>query len=210
VSCEPSWATWLPQGWRAGTFPIGWTLAHLERWFDHAIAMAQMGTGPYGSEQRSIPLDCTYPPGGRVSVEHAHLIVHHLGLTGCHQEPRVAMDQAGCVAELRAVRRFLQQALSERPPTPSPTAPAGGPATSDPPARSGRGLTKIAKALAVLCDHPEWTNEQIAAEVQCNVKYLSQSAQFRAARHAIRELGRRQMTRLPRPGRQGSGDDAED
>jgi hypothetical protein len=51
-------------------------------------------------------------------------------------------------------------------------------------------ISKIATALAVLSDHPDWTNQQIAQTAGCNVKYLSQSQKFKAARQAVRGLGR--------------------
>lgn len=56
-----------------------------------------------------------------------------------------------------------------------------------------KGLTKKAMALALLADHPDWTNERIAKAVGCHPKYLSQLPQFKAAKRAIRASGRGQM-----------------
>jgi hypothetical protein len=35
-------ARWLPDGWDRDAYPTGWTLAHLERWFDCALQVAQI------------------------------------------------------------------------------------------------------------------------------------------------------------------------
>jgi len=49
--------------------------------------------------------------------------------------------------------------------------------------------SKIAAAIGVLSQHPEWTNKEIASAVGCNPKYLSQQPSFKAARKAIRGIG---------------------
>jgi hypothetical protein len=49
-----------------------------------------------------------------------------------------------------------------------------------------RSLTKKAKALAALVDHPGWTDEQIAAAAGCHVKSLYRWEDFKRARAAMR------------------------
>jgi|GEM_PF-6624073 len=105
-------ATWLPSGWEADTFPIGWTLPHLERWFNYALDMASIKDRsdiPPGSE-----MSPSYAPLPRDLVTHAHLILRHLGLLNSPTEPRQSMDRAGCLAELRDILVFLQRTI---PPT---------------------------------------------------------------------------------------------
>jgi hypothetical protein len=45
---------------------------------------------------------------------------------------------------------------------------------------------KIAEALGVLAQHPDWTNKAIAIQVGCNANYLSQNERFKNARTALR------------------------
>jgi hypothetical protein len=55
--------------------------------------------------------------------------------------------------------------------------------------------SKLALALAVLHDHPDWTNKQIAEHAGCNDKYLSQNETFKAARKAIQGIGQEALPR---------------
>ena len=67
---------------------------------------------------------------------------------------------------------------------------------SDPTTDAGtRGRTaqpgqKIAKAIGLLALHPEWTNAQIAAEAGVHEKSLSRNEKFKAARQAIKAVGK--------------------
>jgi hypothetical protein len=104
-------ATWLPAGWEMNTFPMGWTLPHLERWFDYALAIAAMEDRPDippGSERSP-----TYAPTPGGLVANAYLIVRRLRLPGSPLEPRGPMDRAGCIAELRDVRDFFRMAMGQ-------------------------------------------------------------------------------------------------
>lgn len=47
------------------------------------------------------------------------------------------------------------------------------------------GLKGEAKALALLVQHPEWSNKQIAAEVGCSRTSLYRRARYRQARRAM-------------------------
>jgi hypothetical protein len=123
MSCQHD-ATWLPEGWEMDVFPTGWTLPHLESWFEYALGMAKRedrGDIPPGSDRSP-----KYAPTPRGLVTHAHLIVRHLGLPGSPTEPRGPMDRAGCLADLWDVLGFFRRALqatasrSELPKTPSP------------------------------------------------------------------------------------------
>jgi hypothetical protein len=79
-------------------------------------------------------------------------------------------------------------ALSKPQPPPQPTEPA----TTGPAARP---LNKIAAALALLIEYPDWTNKAIAEAVGCSPPYLSQNSQFLAARKAIKGIGQESRQR---------------
>jgi hypothetical protein len=107
-------ATWLPEGWSLDVIPAGWTLRHLEHWFEYALNVVQdddlnnnRGDIPSGSDKSPC-----YLPTPRGLVAHAHLIVRHMGLPNSPLEPRGLMDRAGCVAELRDVLAFFRRMLS--------------------------------------------------------------------------------------------------
>jgi hypothetical protein len=51
----------------------------------------------------------------------------------------------------------------------------------------GDSLSKEARALATLKDHPDWTNAQIAEVAGCHVKTLSKWSLFKDARAAMKE-----------------------
>jgi hypothetical protein len=63
---------------------------------------------------------------------------------------------------------------------------------------AGRVMSKKAKAFALLKDHPDWMVKRIAQEAGCNPKYLSQCADFRAARAVIKANGKADMRRSPK------------
>jgi hypothetical protein len=102
-------ATWLPNGWEMDCFPAGWTLAHLERWFAHALHVASLDNRT--NIQPGFDTSPAHVSTRRALVAHAHLIVRHLGLPSSPTEPRGPMDQAGCIAELRDVLSFLRRVL---------------------------------------------------------------------------------------------------
>jgi hypothetical protein len=106
LSYKQDEATWLPEGWELNDFPAGWSLAHLDAWLDFAECMVK------DSDFRDVePRWLPYP---RNLVAHAHMIVRHLKLEGCWQEPRAGIDRDGCLAELRELREFFRRVLSKR------------------------------------------------------------------------------------------------
>jgi hypothetical protein len=58
--------------------------------------------------------------------------------------------------------------------------------------------SKIAIAIGVLAQHPDWTLEQIAEVAGCHIKYLSQSNKFKAARKAVKGIGQEAMKKARR------------
>jgi len=48
-------------------------------------------------------------------------------------------------------------------------------------------LSKVARALAALTDHPDWTDEQIAKAAGCNVKSLYRMKKFKDAKALLKE-----------------------
>ena len=50
-------------------------------------------------------------------------------------------------------------------------------------------VSKIAIALGVLADHPDWTDKEIAKAAECSPATLSRNPKYRAARTAIRASG---------------------
>jgi hypothetical protein len=89
-----------------------------------------------------------------------------------------------------------QAARPEGPEEPPPVSLASVPV------RRQKRPSKIALAIAVLSEHPDWTNAEIATRVHCNVKSLSNSKKFKAARNAIKAAGRAALPR-GRKGRDG-------
>lgn len=55
--------------------------------------------------------------------------------------------------------------------------------------KTDQNVNKITLALAVLSQHPDWSNAKIAEEAGCHVGSLSNSAKFREARRLIKGLG---------------------
>jgi hypothetical protein len=93
-----------------------------------------------------------------------------------------------------AARQWLQANGHALPPELALAQPEWQP-DAEPGTRRARPTSKLALALAVLHDHPDWTNKRIAAAAECNPKYLSQSSKFKAARAAIKGIGREQFHR---------------
>jgi len=52
-----------------------------------------------------------------------------------------------------------------------------------------------ARAVAVLADHPDWTDKRIAEEAGVHVKTLHRYARFRTARRMVRDSGRADLPR---------------
>lgn len=69
---------------------------------------------------------------------------------------------------------------------PAHTLPPEAPAGDDP-------ITGEAKALALLVDHPDWTDTKIAKAVPCNRTTLYKWPKFVAARDLVREAGKKEM-----------------
>ena len=53
----------------------------------------------------------------------------------------------------------------------------------------GRHPSKITLATAILMENPDLTNLEVASRVPCNVKYLSQSSDFKKVRNTIKVMG---------------------
>jgi hypothetical protein len=117
-------ATWLPEGWWITTYPIGWTLAHLQKWFDFAFKTIERHE--WLERNPPDPAEEDYHvvyPEARDLVFHAHLIVQYLvdqhpEVRDPPEEPTSPMDLAGCRAELRRVHHFIRRALSNTPAPP--------------------------------------------------------------------------------------------
>ncbi|MDD4888707.1 MAG: hypothetical protein PHU85_02160 [Phycisphaerae bacterium] len=78
---------------------------------------------------------------------------------------------------------------------PAGPAPASAPvAPITPPPANSLKLSKEAKALAALTDHPDWSNATIAKAAGCHVKSLSRMADFQRARQILAS-GRADMPR---------------
>ena len=107
-------APWLPSNWRLNSFPAGWTLPHLERWFDYAISTAESDFPPI-TNGIGVRRDHPDAPTARGLVAHAHMIVRHRGIQGWHPERRQAMDRDGCIAELRELQHFVRTAILTPP-----------------------------------------------------------------------------------------------
>jgi hypothetical protein len=104
-------AVWLPEGWTMDVYPAGWTLAHIEKWFEYALYFAtKTDRADLGEEPEDSP---AYAPSAWGAVVHAHLIVRHLGLPGSPREPREEMSRNGCIAELRDVLQFFRRMLTD-------------------------------------------------------------------------------------------------
>ncbi len=80
-------------------------------------------------------------------------------------------------AELDAMTTTANAAKGE-----SDTTTANAPTTKT-------NVSKIATAIGVLVDHPDWTNKAIAEAAGCSPEYLSRSTIYLAARDAIRASG---------------------
>jgi hypothetical protein len=104
-------ATWLPEGWVMDTYPLGYELPHLERWFSLALSRVNVDDRPGIPAERpdgSPP----HPSTPRGLVAHAHLIVRHLARPSSPSEPREPMDPAGCAADLRDTLGFFRRVLA--------------------------------------------------------------------------------------------------
>jgi hypothetical protein len=64
-------------------------------------------------------------------------------------------------------------------------------------------MSKKAKALAALAEHPDWTDEQIAAAAGCQRTSLYRMKAFQQAREILRD-GRKKMPRGSKDGKSGN------
>jgi hypothetical protein len=64
-------------------------------------------------------------------------------------------------------------------------------------------LTAEAKALAVLYQHSDWTDSEIAAEARIARTTLYKSAKFKAVRDLLRESGKHDLPRGAKDGQTG-------
>jgi hypothetical protein len=94
--------------------------------------------------------------------------------------------------ELNRMKDFLsaQPAVSQTNGNPTKGTLSDGKSTEATTSSKRKGPSKVAVAIAILSEHPEWKVKDIAAKVPCNVKTLSKSLLFKAARNAIKEAGR--------------------
>jgi len=116
-----------------------------------------------------------------------------------------ALQLADAICGAEAQQQKTAPVQSEAaPPSSKPPAPTA-PASSQPasPAINGKpAMSKKAKALAALADHPDWTDEQIAQAAGCHVKSLYRWKEFVRARELLRE-GRGDVMRGLKDGKTG-------
>jgi pyrimidine deaminase RibD-like protein len=166
-------ATWLPDGWEMDVFPAGWTLAHVEAWFNLALNFAKVeprGDIPAGSDASP-----SYLPTPRGLVTHAHLIVRHLGLPNSSGEPRGVLDRAGCIAELRDLLLFFRRSLK-----PSTVAKGG----SEAPVTAGSGK----------CD--EEHSPEVPTEIRACAAESYDASKIIARAQAVQKLHEEEARRL--------------
>jgi hypothetical protein len=96
-------ASWLPPGWNLDVAPVGWTSAHIEQWFEYAIAAA-----PRVTDADYLPNHAATP---RNLVYHGHLVLQHLGVKYL-VTPWTKMTQSECTDELKAMLAALRQTCS--------------------------------------------------------------------------------------------------
>lgn len=108
-------------------FPTGWSKAHLIAWFDDARAMARIADRDDLPLVRQLGPD--YAPSPRDLVNHAHMIVRHLGMPFDTTSPWGPQDQSGCNERLEVVRKVVllkrqrpqrnesQQIIPSKPPS---------------------------------------------------------------------------------------------
>ena len=137
-------ASWLPAGWEMDVYPAGWKLPHLQRWFQHALIVARITERPdlpnIAENQLCSILGPSYAPTPRGLVHHAFLILRHLAFPGAPKEPTFHMDWPGCIAALREVANFIEQAMTATDSVPSETVvdnsvstlPVGSPKSKEP------------------------------------------------------------------------------
>jgi hypothetical protein len=67
------------------------------------------------------------------------------------------------------------------------------------------GVSKIALAIAIKSEHPEWTDIEVAEGADCHPKSLCRSPRYRMVKEAIRNVGLRSLPR----GRKGKDGELE-
>jgi len=88
------------------------------------------------------------------------------------------------IADLRKFTRpIVKTVLEMHGPRDAQPEQADGSAATDKP---GPTMTDEAKALALLIDHPEWSNKQIAKAVGCNVRTLYKWKKFQEAKDILK------------------------
>jgi hypothetical protein len=115
----------------------------------------------------------------RDAIHNARCLIAEVGLEHLPAMPSDAdaLDEHQAALFLNEIRRITKLDSKAAPADPRPNA------------------SVIARALAILKDHPDWPVAKIADAVPCNSKYLSQSMTFRAARKAIKEAGAAEFRR---------------
>ena len=119
--------SWLPADWRMAVAPLGYTPAHLRRWFAVAKAYANFNQPAGGMTVPPVP-------SPRELVAHAWLILRHLiPHRDCPAEPVVEMNMAGCVGKLREAEHFIIDRLKvdARPAAVAATVQPDGPVGLD-------------------------------------------------------------------------------
>ena len=71
---------------------------------------------------------------------------------------------------------------------------------------AARRMNKIAAAIAIKSEHPDWTNEKVAEEAGCHPKTLSKSKKYKMVCAAIKVVGAREH----RPAGRNRGSDMEE
>lgn len=108
--------------------------------------------------------------GGRFAVDYAALRAHLRTVCGVRDTDLHGLAWA-------TVMRILRPAA-----TPQPQA-------------TESQMSGEARALAILTDHPDWTDKRIAEEAGVHVKTLHRYARFRTARRMVRDSGRADLPR---------------
>ncbi len=117
-------------------------------------------------------------------------------LTTCHVAPELLPTLSG--GRIEAILRQHAAALG----VVSETA-AGEPDAAPQPQAPESQMSGEARALAILTDHPDWTDTRIAREAGLHVKTLYKYSRYKTARGVLKQSGR---AGLPRGFRTDDGD----
>jgi hypothetical protein len=158
--------------------------------WDALIAyLKQFNGGPYEAEIETLRQEWMRPSEANL----AHIEAHAAGerLTADEFLARLALDR---IKQYVAKRPLLKAVVDG----------------DEAPKSSGLKLNTEAKAVAVLTDHPDWTNKDIAEHIGCHPKTLSRLPLFKAARGFLKEAHKKNVARGSKWPSDGGGVDAWD